>query len=199
MSFSQEQRVFIVEHYFASRSYARVPDEFRWEYPDSAVPNNLTITRIINRFRECGLVSDRKRSARPDILTEAKLADVEKMLQRSPSKSLRRLSAQSGISYESAQKAMKMWCDVRDFSISLYYPPALCSLYQPQHSANRAKVISNSRRSRPVKIFKKGSDTMQVVTVTREMGWERRFSTTARKLSFVSPKQKIAGVHNDLQ
>jgi hypothetical protein len=29
MSFSQEQRVFIVEHYFASHSYARVADEFR--------------------------------------------------------------------------------------------------------------------------------------------------------------------------
>jgi hypothetical protein len=51
-----------VEHYFASRSYARVADEFRREYPDS------------NRFRECGSVSDRKRSGRPAILTEAKLA-----------------------------------------------------------------------------------------------------------------------------
>jgi transposase len=86
MSFSQEQRVFSVEHYFASRSYARVADEFRREYPDSAVPNNSTITRIINRLRECGSVSDRKRSGRPAILTEAKLADVEKMLRCPPSK-----------------------------------------------------------------------------------------------------------------
>ncbi|PNF31709.1 hypothetical protein B7P43_G13371 [Cryptotermes secundus] len=70
--------------------------------------NNSTITRIINRFRECGSVSDRKRSERQAILTEAKLADVEKMLQRSLSKSLIRLSAQSGISYRSAQKAMKL-------------------------------------------------------------------------------------------
>jgi transposase len=84
-----------VEHYFPTHSYAGVADEFRQEYPDSAVPNNSTITRIINRFRECGSVSDRKRSGRPVMLTEAKLADVEKMLQRSPSKSLRRLSAQS--------------------------------------------------------------------------------------------------------
>ncbi|PNF22643.1 hypothetical protein B7P43_G07109, partial [Cryptotermes secundus] len=50
---------------------------------------------------------DRKRSGRPAILTEAKLADVEKMLQRSPSESQRRLSAHSGISYGSAQRAMK--------------------------------------------------------------------------------------------
>jgi hypothetical protein len=41
MSFSQEQRVFIVENYFASRSYVRVVDEFRRKYPDAAVPNNF--------------------------------------------------------------------------------------------------------------------------------------------------------------
>jgi hypothetical protein len=76
MSFSQEQRVFIVGHYFASHSYAHVADEFRWEYPDSAVSNNLTITKIINRFWECGSVSDRKRSRRPAILTEAKVVFV---------------------------------------------------------------------------------------------------------------------------
>jgi transposase len=57
--------------------------------------------RIINRFRECGSVSDRKTMERPAILTEAKIADVKKKLQHSPSKSLRRLSAQSGISYTS--------------------------------------------------------------------------------------------------
>jgi transposase len=62
-----------VGHYFSSRSYARAADEFRREYPDSAVPNNSTITRIINRFQKCGSVSDRKRSGRPVILTEAKL------------------------------------------------------------------------------------------------------------------------------
>jgi hypothetical protein len=73
MSFSQE-RIFVVEHYFASRSYARVADEFRREYPDSTVPNNSTITSTINRFRECRTVSDRKRSKRQVILTEAKLA-----------------------------------------------------------------------------------------------------------------------------
>ncbi|PNF28643.1 hypothetical protein B7P43_G08721, partial [Cryptotermes secundus] len=71
------------------------------------VPNNLTIMRIINRFQECGSVSDRKRFGRQAIFTEAELADVEKMLQCSPSRSLRTLTAQSGISYGSAQKVTK--------------------------------------------------------------------------------------------
>jgi hypothetical protein len=30
MLFSQEQRVFILEHYFVSRSYVRIADEFAY-------------------------------------------------------------------------------------------------------------------------------------------------------------------------
>ncbi|KAJ8874175.1 hypothetical protein PR048_025017 [Dryococelus australis] len=84
MAFSQERRVFIVEHYFATRSYARVADEFRLRYPDTTVPNNATITRLSNRFRESGSAADKKRSGRPAILAEAKLADVERTMLRSP-------------------------------------------------------------------------------------------------------------------
>ncbi|KAJ4447688.1 hypothetical protein ANN_09696 [Periplaneta americana] len=44
-------------------------DEFRRNYPDVAVPNNSTITRIIARFRDCGSVADKKRTGRPATLT----------------------------------------------------------------------------------------------------------------------------------
>lgn len=107
MSFSQEERVFIVEQYLSTRSYVHVVNEFRKKYPDAAVPNNSTITRLIARFRECGSVADRKRTGRPAILTDAKLDEVRNAMLRSPSKSLRRLSSHSQISYGSAQKAMK--------------------------------------------------------------------------------------------
>ncbi|KAJ4429028.1 hypothetical protein ANN_26024, partial [Periplaneta americana] len=35
------------EHYISSRSYAHVVEEFRRNYPDVAVANNSTITRLI--------------------------------------------------------------------------------------------------------------------------------------------------------
>jgi len=59
MSFSQEQRVFIVEQYFAGRFYACFIDEFRVKYPN--VLNNSTITKLITRFRKTGSVSDKKK------------------------------------------------------------------------------------------------------------------------------------------
>jgi hypothetical protein len=63
--------------------------------------------RLIVRFRETGSVSDKKRTGRPIILTDAKLAEVRNVMLRSPSKSLGRLSAHSQISYGSTQKVMK--------------------------------------------------------------------------------------------
>jgi hypothetical protein len=50
MSFSQVQRVFIVEHYLASRSYLTCQNEFRDTFPDSPVPSKSTISRLVDRF-----------------------------------------------------------------------------------------------------------------------------------------------------
>jgi hypothetical protein len=52
MSFSQVQRVFIVENCLASRSYLTCQNEFRDTFPDSPVPNKATISRLVNRFRD---------------------------------------------------------------------------------------------------------------------------------------------------
>jgi hypothetical protein len=63
MSFSQVQRVFIVEHYLASRSYLTCQNEFRDTFPNSPVPNKSTISRLVNRFRDTESVQDRNRPA----------------------------------------------------------------------------------------------------------------------------------------
>jgi hypothetical protein len=46
MSFSQVQRVFIVEHYLASRFYLTCQNELKDTFPDSPVPNKLTISSV---------------------------------------------------------------------------------------------------------------------------------------------------------
>lgn len=63
-TFSQEQQNLIVEHYFFSRSYAYVVDEFHGKYPGVAVPNNSTIMRLITHFRECKSVEENVYQAR---------------------------------------------------------------------------------------------------------------------------------------
>jgi hypothetical protein len=56
MSFSQVQRVFIVEHYLESRSYLTCQSVLWDTFPDSPVPKKLTIARMVNRFRGTGTV-----------------------------------------------------------------------------------------------------------------------------------------------
>jgi hypothetical protein len=72
MSFSQVQRVFIVEHYLEYRSYLTCQNEFRYTFPDSPVPKKSTISRPVNRFRDTGSVQDRNRSGRPSVLSDDK-------------------------------------------------------------------------------------------------------------------------------
>jgi hypothetical protein len=83
MSFSQVQRVFIVEHYLASRSLLTCQNEFRDTFPDSPVPNKSTISRLVNRFRDTGSVQDKNRSGRPSVFSYDSLDDIRQRLLRS--------------------------------------------------------------------------------------------------------------------
>jgi hypothetical protein len=109
MSFSQVQRVFIVEHYLASRSYLTCHSEFRDTFPDSPVPNKSTISRLVNRFRDTGSVQDRNRSGRPSVLSGNSLDNIRHTSLRSPWQSLKNISLQSGLSYGSVQNMCQEW------------------------------------------------------------------------------------------
>jgi hypothetical protein len=100
MYFSQLQRVFIVEHYLPSPSYLTCQNEFRDTFIDSTVTNKSTISRLVNRFRDTGSVLDRNRSGRPSVTSDNSLNDIRQTLLRSPRKSLRKLSLQSGLPNE---------------------------------------------------------------------------------------------------
>jgi hypothetical protein len=56
MVYSRAERVFILEHYFASKSFAAVREAFSNVYPDKEVPNKTTIHRLVTKFRDTGSV-----------------------------------------------------------------------------------------------------------------------------------------------
>jgi transposase len=131
MVFLQDQRVFILEHYFSSRSYEECQNAFRNSFPDSVVPNKSTIQRLVKRFRETVSIGEKRRSGRPSVLSNDSLEDIRTHLLQSPRKSLRKLSQQTGMTYGSLQRATKRlklhpyqvllphW--LHDFWITLYY------------------------------------------------------------------------------
>jgi hypothetical protein len=53
---SRAERVFVLEHNFASKSFAAVCETFSNAYPDKEVPNKTTIHRLVKKFRDTGSV-----------------------------------------------------------------------------------------------------------------------------------------------
>jgi hypothetical protein len=59
MVYSRAERVFILEHYFASKSFAAVREAFSNAYPDKEVPNKTTIHRLVTKFRDTVFACDK--------------------------------------------------------------------------------------------------------------------------------------------
>jgi hypothetical protein len=108
MVFSQDQHVFILEHYFSTQSHAESQNVFRNFFPDSVVPNMSTIQRLVERFHETGSIGEKRHSGHPSVLSNDSLEDIRACLLQSPRKSLRKLAQQTGMTYGSVQRATKV-------------------------------------------------------------------------------------------
>jgi transposase len=103
----QDQHVFILEHYFSTRSYGECQNALRNSFPDSVVPSKSTIQRLIVRFRETRSIGEKRHSGHPSVLSNDSLEDIRARLLQSPRKSLRKLSQQTVMTYGSIQGATK--------------------------------------------------------------------------------------------
>jgi hypothetical protein len=121
MVFSQDQRVFILERYFPTRSYAECQNAFRNSFPDSVVPNKSTVQRLVERFRETQSIGEKRRSGRPSVLSNDSLEDIRARLLQSPRKSLRKISQETRTLMKLGLLIVLLPHGLRDFWITLYY------------------------------------------------------------------------------
>jgi hypothetical protein len=54
MVYSRAERAFILEYYFALKSFAAVRELFGNAYPDKEVPNKTTVHRLVKKFWDTG-------------------------------------------------------------------------------------------------------------------------------------------------
>ena len=102
--FTLAHRIFMYDSYVRKKSCREVTRLFRDRFPDIRAPHRDTVCKLVNRFRETGSVLDRK-PQRTHVLTEGELDERGQTLERSPRKSLNRLSQDTGVSQFSAWKA----------------------------------------------------------------------------------------------
>lgn len=93
MVYSGADRVFLPDHYFASKSFAAFRKVFTNSYLNKQVPNKTTHL-LVNQFRGKDSVCDRNHVRRRTVSTGQTLCSVEEILQK---KSLRKPCQQSGL------------------------------------------------------------------------------------------------------
>ena len=106
--FTLAHRIFMYDSYVQTESCREVTRLFRDRFHDIRVPHRDTVRKLVNRFRETGSVLDRKAQRTHHVLTEEKLDEIGQTLERSPRKSLSRLSQKTGVSQFLAWKATKL-------------------------------------------------------------------------------------------
>jgi hypothetical protein len=73
MVYSRAERVFILEHYLASKSFVAVREAFTNAYRKTKVPNKTAVQRLVVKFRNRGSVYNTKHERRRTVLTGVKM------------------------------------------------------------------------------------------------------------------------------
>ncbi|XP_067011906.2 uncharacterized protein [Anabrus simplex] len=106
--YSVSQRVFIYDSYVRTKSARTVRRLFQEKFPDVQVPGRTSIHRLVNKLRTTGSLLDKKRNKPRTVLTQETVSNIGNALERSPTKSLRRLAQEMEISYGSVRTGTKL-------------------------------------------------------------------------------------------
>lgn len=119
MVFTKEQRTFMIESYFRNGVF----NNGEWVYSTRACLNDFrqrfpnvlfveadfynVVRNTVQLFRETGNVDRKEGSGRPTIRTEEVVENVQQLMHDEPTKSLRHLSQETGLSYGTCQRILK--------------------------------------------------------------------------------------------
>jgi len=113
MSWTNQQKIFSLETYFATKSYQSVQIQFRKRFHCRNFPSKSTIVSWINKFREhgtvvhlCSKATGGTYSGRKSSRTEENIAAVRDSVGRSPRKSVRRRSQELRMTRESLWRVL---------------------------------------------------------------------------------------------
>ena len=109
MPLSLEKRIFLVkEVYIHGGEYSKeVQNIFKDKFGEEQLPDRHCVAALMKKFEHTGSVQDRPHSGRPSVTNNEALQNITNKLDRSPHKSLRRLSQEVGMSLTSTYRAVK--------------------------------------------------------------------------------------------
>ena len=108
MVLTLQERIFIVENVLrkGGKYTKEVQELFQKKFGAERLPHRNCVSALLHKFKETGSVQDKPKTGRPKVVTDTVLQNVTNKLQRSPRKSLRRLSQETRISLTSTHRAV---------------------------------------------------------------------------------------------
>ena len=132
MVWEVQQRVHAVEVLLRSGSPERALRELRREWGRRGAPPRRTLLRWVNQFRQHGTLRGAPRRTRGREALEGAVAAVRRVIRRSPSLSVRRLSTKTGVSRSRVHRILRQ-------QLRLY--PYKLQLHQRLQRGDRAKRL----------------------------------------------------------
>ncbi len=125
-----KERAHILEEYFCSKSYKETTSAFGTKYPHCSRPNK-TIMRMVNSFRK-GIFENKIHNRPRGVLTAEKVREIKSKFETNDQTSLRKMSAQVGVTRISLKCATEM-LNLKPYKVNVIQEllPADC----PQHVA----------------------------------------------------------------
>ncbi len=108
MSFSRNERVFIVWVYYKTRSYKSVREQFTKKFVGCELPKKSSICRLMRKFESTGNIGNAGYQRAPIVLTPARLEVVATAYEETPSLSLPHGTQQLDILYGSLQRVTRV-------------------------------------------------------------------------------------------
>lgn len=118
----KEQRIFLLQQWWQHQKTHLVLDAFRLKFPDAALPARQTIFNLRTKFDNTGSTQDIKRKRTKSVCTAANMEIVAQGLVENPYSSIRRTSAELGISNTSVHRML------HDMNFRPFHPTLLQSL-----------------------------------------------------------------------
>jgi hypothetical protein len=120
MRLTVQERVFILESYLKTMSYAHCRQSFFEKFWRQA-PVKSASENMIKKFHETGSLLDKNHNRQKSVLTPGIPQDIQTAITRSPHKSLRKLSAQTGISLGSTHTAVRKMLKFYPYRMQVFH------------------------------------------------------------------------------
>ncbi len=104
---SVEKRIQTVKIYYETKNSRETARCLKQLFPDWQTCNHQTVSNTVKRFEDTGSVTEIKRKLPKLVRTRSTEERVLAAMRQSPTKSMHRLAAQTGISRAAAQRILK--------------------------------------------------------------------------------------------